>query len=409
MMQVTGLVNKARDNVSNLLQRETEVEKEKSPYRVRMSVRQLEKPENAKRLNAFLRAWKRITELPPDNPNSFWAIATYHGEPFKPRKKLLPEGTTAWGGWCQHSNVLFPTWHRFYVLRLEQALQTVCPEDDITMAYWDQTSKESLEEGIPKTLTDDEVYIDGVKVPNPLKCYKLPVEIKRFQADEYYNKNKGYETVRYPLSGIQSPPEAEQQARKHNEKMYELFPAKKKDGNSRNLVDVLNGNIVAWLNQGDPTASNPNSVRGQYVSCLHATNYNSFSNTESASHSGEVALEKAHNSIHLAIGGFDIPGQGNVDEIRGANGDMAENETAAFDPIFFFHHCNIDRIFWVWQKKMDKTETFEIDATDQWGTNTSTSKGQGPTPDQEPEQQLTMDTPLVPFQSILGLPVCISN
>lgn len=30
----------------------------------------------------------------------------------------------------------------------------------------------------------------------------------------------------------------------------------------------------------------------------------------------------------------------------GSHGDMGENETAAFDPIFFFHHCNIDRMFW---------------------------------------------------------------
>ena len=28
----------------------------------------------------------------------------------------------------------------------------------------------------------------------------------------------------------------------------------------------------------------------------------------------------------------------------GANGDMAYNETAAFDPIFFFLHCDIGTI-----------------------------------------------------------------
>ena len=54
-----------------------------------MSLRELEKEENAEKCNAFLRAWKRFKALPIDNPNSFWAIAGYHGEPFKPRMKNL--------------------------------------------------------------------------------------------------------------------------------------------------------------------------------------------------------------------------------------------------------------------------------------------------------------------------------
>lgn len=29
----------------------------------------------------------------------------------------------------------------------------------------------------------------------------------------------------------------------------------------------------------------------------------------------------------------------------GANGDMCENDTASFDPIFFFYHCFIDLVF----------------------------------------------------------------
>jgi len=34
--------------------------------------------------------------------------------------------------------------------------------------------------------------------------------------------------------------------------------------------------------------------------------------------------------------------------INGASGDMGVNER---DPIFYFHHCNIDRLFWIWRKK----------------------------------------------------------
>lgn len=36
---------------------------------------------------------------------------------------------------------------------------------------------------------------------------------------------------------------------------------------------------------------------------------------------------------------------------------MGENETAAFDPIFFFHHCWIDYMFWNWQVRHNATNT----------------------------------------------------
>ncbi len=44
-----------------------------------------------------------------------------------------------------------------------------------------------------------------------------------------------------------------------------------------------------------------------------------------------------HNAIHGWLGGN--------------GGDMGNVNFAAYDPIFFFHHCMIDRIWYLWQKK----------------------------------------------------------
>jgi hypothetical protein len=53
-----------------------------------------------------------------------------------------------------------------------------------------------------------------------------------------------------------------------------------------------------------------------------------------------------HNLLHFAIGGFiGSDPQGN----DGAGGLMASVPTAAFDPIFWVHHCNIDRLWNVWE------------------------------------------------------------
>src|SRR5205807_2170612 len=138
---------------------------------------------------------------------------------------------------------------------------------------------------------------------------------------------------------------------------------------------------------------------------LDAPNYTVFSNTTSAAQwnadldSGVppiVPLESPHNSIHLAVGGFDMP---NYDRspIDGANGDMGENDTAGLDPIFFFHHCHVDRMFWLWQKKHGFTDHLEI-IPEYPGTNSVDN--QGPTPGVVPNSWLTLETPLAPFKKV---------
>ncbi|MCW8137599.1 MAG: tyrosinase family protein [Planctomycetota bacterium] len=45
-------------------------------------------------------------------------------------------------------------------------------------------------------------------------------------------------------------------------------------------------------------------------------------------------MENPHNGLHVWVGG-----------------DMGAVRTAAYDPLFWFHHCNVDRLFWVWQQQ----------------------------------------------------------
>jgi Common central domain of tyrosinase len=92
-----------------------------------------------------------------------------------------------------------------------------------------------------------------------------------------------------------------------------------------------------------------------------------FSNNVSSGADGTSSIEAPHNTLHLAVGGFDMRVPGDPESagwgVAGANGDMGENETAGFDPIFFFHHCNIDRVFWLWQQRHGQTERLDIDPT----------------------------------------------
>ena len=398
---------------------------------MRLSLRELDEKCNAKKKNDFLKAWKLIKELPPTNPNSFWSIASYHGMPFKRRRVALGgnEGEedssstakdevkdleTTWGGYCQHANVLFPFWHRFYCHRLEQALQSVLERGNerVALHYWDATSKESKSEGLPHIVTAEHVYIDGEYVRNPLLEFTLPLPIEddvetTDNNSLFYKKKAGYNTCRYPYSGIRHPKVAKACALLHNDEI---------DGRPETAQSLLQANIISYLNKG----VKKDSVADQFEHCLETTDYNPFSNTSSADCPDEYSLEQPHNDLHLAIGGFSDPKinpedgsvvkdlQGNFcwdGPIPGANGDMGANEVASYDPVFFLHHCNIDRVFWIWQKKHGKTdpETFAIDTSDKNDKGISNS-GQGATPNQTWGQTLNEHTILYPFQDEYGVP-----
>ena len=347
---------------------------------------------NKKPLEDLMRAWKGIKELPPDNSQSFFVIGGYHGEPFRGAGW---GNSSYWGGYCHHGNILFPTWHRVYLLRLERALQSIPGCADVMLPYWDETSEDSLKNGIPWALTKKDFEIDGQTIPNPLRSFVFPRGIVDHLSpvpDADYSKPKGYETVRYPLSGLVGP---------NDKAASEAHNAKFPDYDTN--VQILNKNIVDWLNtvvivNGTRVGGR---VKDRYVACLNAPNYTVFSNTTSASQwfddtgTNVVPLESPHNAIHLAVGGFDLPNIFDASPISGANGDMGENDTAGLDPIFYFHHCFVDRIFWLWQKKNNFTDRLEI-IPEYPGTNSVDS--QGPTPGTVPNSWLTLASPLDPFR-----------
>lgn len=378
--------------------------------RVRRSILEIQRDfdsgKDTRTLEHLMTAWAGIKALDPADPHSFFVLGGYHGEPFRGAGY---SNSAWWGGWCNHGNVLFPTWHRVYLKKLEEALQSIAGCEDVMLPYWDETDDYSLKHGIPRCLTDEYfTYSDGRKIPNPLVSFTFPVPITdNISADQdLYTKPLNYTTVRYPYSGLVGNDEFKEVTKKHNAR----WP-KPEAGNVE-----LNKNVINWLNQEFVTLAPdhvnkkhkfPAGIHHDFEACLDAPNYTVFSNTTSRQHYNElrsgqlplaVALEDPHNHIHLAVGGCDITtvaGENfDASPIVGANGDMGENDTAGLDPIFYFHHCNVDRMFWIWQKKNGHRDRLEI--LDQYpGTNSVDS--QGPTPGVAGNVWLTMESPLMPF------------
>ena len=84
------------------------------------------------------------------------------------------------------------------------------------------------------------------------------------------------------------------------------------------------------------------TVQTQLENSLLITNYESLSSTNipktRKSIANTISLETPHNTIHTAVGG------------RG--GTLSTVSTAAHDPIFWLHHCNVDRYFYNWMLRV---------------------------------------------------------
>jgi tyrosinase len=145
-------------------------------------------------LELLMRAWKGIKDLPADDPRSFFMLGGYHGEPFRDQGATNPAW---WGGYCEHGTVLFPTWHRAYLYALEQALQSIPGCQEVMLPFWDETSQDSLANGLPAALTWETFELDGQVIPNPLRSFVLPVAIvDAVKGDDFlYSKPAGYETT----------------------------------------------------------------------------------------------------------------------------------------------------------------------------------------------------------------------
>ena len=87
-------------------------------------------PVRAARRDLFYLAFTKLSTdgkaIPVDGLQSLWSISGIHGEPYVEYDKSAEVGPAErgqWLGYCQHGSVLFPTWHRPYLLLVEKAIQ----------------------------------------------------------------------------------------------------------------------------------------------------------------------------------------------------------------------------------------------------------------------------------------------
>ncbi|TQV94394.1 hypothetical protein V2A60_002576 [Cordyceps javanica] len=337
-------------------------------------------------VSLFIRALNFFQQLPPEDQLSYYRIAGIHNEPFnvpwnmgKPvialdnpdLHKLVQAGEG--GSYCEHNNYLFPTWHRVYRrisdLAMDEATTRAAETDKWTtaarcwrMPYWDWAAEPTL----PEIACNETIQVikswDGHGEPqmeelkNPMYRFQMP-GLKPMGSKSYGN---------YRIENKTEAP-------------WDLCIGTSRHGitlrdEERKWVDgVSNAELVNASLVGKHEYLHNLTLKDSVFRLLtdnYTTKYLRFSSTrwdEALKESGAEAakeylnLEQIHNMIHSLVGGTeDVTGMGH----------MMSVPVAAFDPVFWLHHCNVDRLLHLWQSSnpgnwFHQKRGVEVDASPQ--------------------------------------------
>ncbi|KAB2571190.1 Tyrosinase [Lasiodiplodia theobromae] len=323
--------------------------------------------EEAKELSLFIAAMQKFQSLPPTNQLSYFRIAGIHDYPRnvswnmdkKPipyhddddvrRKKPVKNEEN--GSYCEHNTTLFPTWHRCYLLLFERRVSDLMKEEVKNrgrdrdekwveaasrwrLPYWDWAANPQL----PELVANERIKVivswdattdkcETAEVNNPMYRFQMPGGLVmgdksygdyRIQTDGEGPWDVCIGTSRHAIS-LYSEQNLWVQGHTVSEKVNKAFEKTKMQGQTlKDAVYRLLGN--------------------DYI-----PQYKYFATTKFTDPSGPkgyLSLEAIHNTVHNCIGGNTPMGIGH----------MEAPAVAAFDPVFWLHHSNVDRLLYLWQQ-----------------------------------------------------------
>ncbi|KAF5689742.1 tyrosinase precursor [Fusarium circinatum] len=329
---------------------------------IRLELREFKK--NADLWNLYLLGLWQFQQVPKEEQLSYFQIAGIHGLPYQswPLGDKTLEGLQKQvDGFCTHSSILFLTWHRPYLALFEsimkQAIDFVAQQfsaeegrekylEAAKSFHWarpglpvfpeEATDSEKARVIIPNSLLqqypDLKKGTDGfVEIHNPLYSYKFPSGI-----GETFHIDGLKTTTRYHSIGST----VERSATDQKIDLLSMLTPFTREVNHELSPEVNLRERVVYLlksysifdqvshNQWDPKRK-PRIIDGQP------------SKTRGL---GFGSIEDIHNALHVLVGG---QGQDQLNRVR--TGHMSQVSKSAFDPIFWLHHTNIDRLVSIWE------------------------------------------------------------
>jgi tyrosinase len=241
---------------------------------------------------------------------------------------------------CQHGWEQFLTWHRVYLYFFEKQLQDIDPT--ITLPYWDWAADS---QNVRASIDDmGDATNDNGYVPPAYQCWIDDPSLRKLT-----DGGKVPQAVLDGLRGILG---------KSYSSGARLFKAANINYGADPASDAL---IKAVLGQINPLwdwnrwpGGNGNLIFEAYPTLENVErilSIESFFDFGSGSRGNQFfgSLENVHNLIHNFSGGANpywTPGSSEPQ-----SGDMVDPGTTAFDPIFWGHHSNCDRLWSEWQRR----------------------------------------------------------
>lgn len=274
----------------------------------------------------FILAMEAFHAQPQSTATSYYQIAGIHGVPRQNWDGVGQCSTCSDAdGYCTHDSVLFPGWHRAYLALFEQQFMTVV--NQIAASY--PASQQAAMKGAASTMRFP--YWNWAAKP-PAGKPTQPIVVTQKQVT--VNGPSGSRTLNNPLYRHYFPDPSQMYYTPFNTWSYTLrYP----NSNAAGASSQPQSGITAFDNI---RPSMQDQVYQLFSTCsdyLHFSNDDAGSSSTSCSNS----LEGIHNTIHTTAGG---PGSSTV-----SGGHMTYLATAAFDPLFWLHHMNVDRLFAMWQ------------------------------------------------------------
>lgn len=276
------------------------------------------------RWDLYVLALSMFQSVSQDDPLSYYQVAGIHGVPFVTWNGVGPAVGASQSGYCPHSSVLFPTWHRPYLALYEQELHKLAgaiadmfsnaterslyrqAASDFRIPYWDWASPapegQSHFPDVFWNATMIQYGPNGVQViRNPLYSYSFhPLDGDALIWPPLRSWN---ETKRAPNTGVSQvePP---------------------------SMNDQVSAALLARL---------PEIQQRLYILFSSYHEFDSFSNKNYAASqnlSHLDSIEAVHDIIHI---------------YGGSRGHMTYVPLSSFDPLFFLHHAMTDRLISMWQ------------------------------------------------------------
>ncbi|KAK1470386.1 hypothetical protein CTAM01_16837 [Colletotrichum tamarilloi] len=318
---------------------------------LRLELRDMIK-ENPDQWNLYLLGLERFQAVPEDQPLSYFQIAGIHGMPSHkwPNEKwnyAADENLNLnkYGGYCTHTSLLFLTWHRPYLALFEASVSSAHNE---LYKHVNYIAKEFEKGGVTK-------YIDAAKT------FRMPYWDWARPGLPLF-PDEAISRARHPVKRPPSQSGLPEKINPLGSYKFGEYSKERTKAKDTNFIGIIKNDSIdkpaktartfgQRADDEEPDIEDvkiftkPNfGVKGMNVSERVLFLLQSYTDFAAVSNNGEFgpvkgtfdgwgSLEDVHNAVHNYIGG----------------GYMGRVAFSAFDPIFWLHHTNIDRLFAIWQ------------------------------------------------------------